>query len=240
MPGSRSDWPATPDFHPEFGRLCPSPRRRRGIRLGMVSAVAILVIGATMGLAVAHWPDSAKGDSAKMDLAGQPKEPLPGASAISISSVQRSAPAATSGTSPVARAQESCEPGLISALAAVFLDPSCGSSKLHARHGARATNRVATVIIGRVETPPTPPAATVAVTATEPSKDTASAAQKSIASATPIGERPAQRAKTAKVPSGGSAYASDPRFGHGPYETYGTYRYVAPQSSFDGRFGRSW
>ena len=55
MSGSRSDWPR--DFHPEFGLLCPSPRRRRGIRLALVSAVATMAIGATMGLAVAHWPD---------------------------------------------------------------------------------------------------------------------------------------------------------------------------------------
>ena len=33
-------WPSTPDFHPEFGLLCSSPRRRRSMRLAMASAAA--------------------------------------------------------------------------------------------------------------------------------------------------------------------------------------------------------
>ena len=99
MPSSRAGWSRTPDFHPEFGRLCPSPRRRRGMRLAMVSVVAALAIGATMGLAVAHWRDSA----------ALPKHSLSGASDISTSAAESSVVAVNAGVSPVARAQESCE-----------------------------------------------------------------------------------------------------------------------------------
>jgi hypothetical protein len=195
----------------------------------MVSAVAILAIGATMGLAVAHWPAGPK--SANLDLTSLPKDPIAGVPDLSISSVQRSAPA-TASASPVARAQESCEAGLINALAEVFLDSTCGSNKVHARHGARATNRVATVIIGRTDAPPVS-AAAVAVTATEPS---ASGAEKSIASTIPTVERRAPRPKKV-VTSGGSAYASVPRSERDSSESY---RFVAPQYRFDGRFGRPW
>ena len=57
MSQPRSDWPAT-DFHPEFGFLCPSPRRRRSIRRAVVCIMAGMAIGATVQLAVAHWRDS--------------------------------------------------------------------------------------------------------------------------------------------------------------------------------------
>src|ERR1700732_808467 len=50
-----TDWPSAPDFHPEFGFLCPSPRRRRSVRLAVASVITGMAIGATIELAVAHW-----------------------------------------------------------------------------------------------------------------------------------------------------------------------------------------
>jgi hypothetical protein len=39
-------------------------------------------------------------------------------------------------------------------LAAAFLNPRCRLGTVHARHGARTAYRVATVIVGRTDTPP--------------------------------------------------------------------------------------
>src|SRR5258708_26382696 len=136
MSRSRSDWPAAPDFHPEFGLLCPSPRRRRSLRLVVLSVVSTMAIGATMGLAVAHWHD---GEGLASTV--QPMEGLAGALEIPAGAAQRSATAADVDALPAADAHESCKAG-VSDLAAFFLNPTCGSSRLHARHGARAGNRV--------------------------------------------------------------------------------------------------
>jgi hypothetical protein len=53
-----TDWPSAPDFHPEFGFLCPSPRRRRSVRLAVASVITGMAIGATIepcGGALARW-----------------------------------------------------------------------------------------------------------------------------------------------------------------------------------------
>jgi hypothetical protein len=224
MPSSHPGWSPPPDFHPEFGRLCPSARQRRGMRLAVVSIVATLAIGASMG------------------VAALPKEPIAGVRDLSASSVQRSV-SATDVVSPVTRAQESCETGVIQALAAIFLDSTCGPAKVHARHGGHVPNRVATVIIGRTDAsaaPLTSPA-TAAAVAIEPSQAAASGVEKSTASMTPPLEQRASRPKKAKTNSGApNPYASIPRSGRDSYEAYDRSRYVAPQSGFDGRFGRTW
>jgi uncharacterized low-complexity protein len=136
MSNSRSGWPLAPDFHPEFGLLCPSRRRRRALRLGTIAVLATLAIGATMGLAVAHRTD-AKGLAA----ASLTVEEQPPARSFDIS--------ANSGE--LTRTQASCQAGTSEDLAALFLNPSCGARKPHAKHGARETNRVATVILGRMD-----------------------------------------------------------------------------------------
>ena len=64
---------AVPDYHPEFGLLCPSPRRRRGMRLAALCAVTAMAIGATMGLAVARWPASGDGLAAASEPANHPR-----------------------------------------------------------------------------------------------------------------------------------------------------------------------
>ena len=139
---SGSGWPVMPDFHPEFGLLCPSPRRRRGMRHAMVSIVTTMAIGASMGLAVAYWSDS-QGVAAT----AQPMDEQP----FDIPASARSVSGAGVDASPVKRVQESCKAGASKDPAALFLNRSCRARKLHARHDARATNRVAAVILGRME-----------------------------------------------------------------------------------------
>ena len=135
MSNSRSGWPLAPDFHPEFGLLCPSPRRRRALRLATVAVLAALGVGATMGLAVAHRTDG---------------EGL----AAALLTVQEQLPArpfdSSANPGEVTRAQASCQ-GAREDMAALFLNPSCGAHKPHARHGARESNRIATVIVGRMD-----------------------------------------------------------------------------------------
>jgi hypothetical protein len=136
VPSSRSGWPAAPDFHPEFGLLCPSPRRRRAIRLAMVAVLALSAIAATMGLAVAHRTDAEGLAAASLTVEEQlPARPFD----ISANSPQ------------LRRAQASCQAGTSEDMAALFLNPSCGARKPHARHGARETSRVATFILGRTD-----------------------------------------------------------------------------------------
>jgi hypothetical protein len=136
LSNSRSGWPAAPDFHPEFGLLCPSPRRRRVLRLGTAAVLATLAIGATMGFAVEHRTDAAGLVAASQPVEEQlPSRPLD----IYANSAQAT------------RAPASCQAGTSEDMAALFLNPSCGARKPHARHGARASNRVATVILGRMD-----------------------------------------------------------------------------------------
>jgi hypothetical protein len=136
MSNSRSGWPLAPDFHPEFGLLCPSPRRRRALRLATVAVLAVLGVGATMGLAIAHRTDG---------------EEL----AAALLTVQEQLPArpfdSSANAGEVTRAPASCQAGTSEDMAALFLNPSCGARKPHARHGARETNRIATVIVGRMD-----------------------------------------------------------------------------------------
>jgi hypothetical protein len=203
--------------------------RRRGLRIALVAMVATMAIGATMGLAVAHWPD---GEAPA--FTGQPSDEQA---------------LGRTDDSPVARAQESCKAGATQDLAAFFLSSTCGSGRPHARHGAHAGNRVATVILGRVDAAPAEPEPR-AVVAIEPSQITAGAdagtAGKSMNAMTPAPARPALPSKKAKavsrtVPGAPialsaplassrqndtvnaatvNAYAATPRFGRDAFDTY--------------------
>jgi hypothetical protein len=233
MPRSRSDWPAISGFHPEFGLLCPSPRRRRCIRLVMLSVATTLAIGATMGLAIAHRTDG-EGPASMV----QPMDERP--------------PAGVSTTADGVR--ESCKADVATDLASFFLGSACAPNKPHARHGARATNRVATVILGRVDAPAATaaPSAAVAAPASDPSQPGAGKAEKS-ANVTAAVERTAQPKKPkakasgpiALTPAGGmlgastpNAYASAPKFGREAYDPYhDTFRSNPRQSGFDAPFG---
>jgi len=168
-----SDWFATPDFHPEFGFLCPSPRRRRRMRLAMTLMMAGAGIGGTIELAVAHWRDS---DAVAQSLIADPIDEKPLAedtaarepSGIAVVSVRPSASAAAAEVWTVLPPHGSCKNAVARDLAASFLNSICRPGKVHARHAERTPYRIATIIIGRVASPPAPVHATpYAVTAKE-------------------------------------------------------------------------
>jgi len=254
MSRSHSDWPAVPDFHPEFGLLCPSPRRRRSLRLVVLSVVTTMAIGATMGLAVAHWPD---GEGLASTV--QPMEGPAGKLGIPASATQRSEIAAGVDALPAANAHESCKAGA-GDLATFFLNPTCGSSKLHARHGGRAGNRVATVVIGRTDAAPATqtPVAAAAIEPSQAIKSASVAGGATEKSATPAMAQPPKKPKTISPPRLGApialtppgsglgrqnavadANASPPRFGRDSFDTHGdTSRVTTLQSGFDASFGR--
>jgi hypothetical protein len=256
MSSSRSDWRAVPDFHPEFGFLCPSPRRRRAIRLAVLSIATTVAIGATMGLAVAHWSDGGGQAFQTMD-----RQPPAGVLAHPANSTTRSLPATDVDASPVTPApvtpapvtlgQESCNAGAID-LGAFFFNPTCGSHRFHARHGARAANRVATVILGRVDAAPDPTGAAptrLAQGATEPSQVadkstnplTPPPKKRKALSGAPINPPPHELSRQNDLLNGGmvSAYASTPKFGREPADPYrAKSRSTALQSSLDAPFGR--
>jgi hypothetical protein len=241
MPRSRSDWPAAPDFHPEFGFLCLSPRRRRVLRLVMLSVATAVAIGATMRLAGAHWPD-------REAATAQPTD-APLAAAVSATGMDAS------------RLHESCKPDGVRDLVALFFNSACGSGKLHARHGGRAPNRVATVIIGRTDAASTAATtqAPAAATGIETSHGDGAGAEKSAALTTAAVERttPPKKPKlNAKVPialtaqarelsrqntvgDAAMAYAATPKIRRESFNPYGdTFRSSTPQSGFDAPFGR--
>jgi hypothetical protein len=233
MSSSRSDGSAAPDFHPEFGFLCPSARKRRGVRLATAIVVTALAIGATMGLAVAYHPDVTR----PATMAPPIDEPPPAEAAV---------PAADA-----TRAHESCKGDAAQDLAAFFLSPACRSNKPHARHGARAANHVATVIIGRTEALPTPAAATPApVAGSGPPQAGGGNAEKQAnvaaleRTAPPKKLKPkttASMALAAPAPAVDatmtSAYASAPR----SFAPYGDpFRSIAPPGGLVASPGRSW
>jgi hypothetical protein len=217
-----------PDYHPEFGLLCPSPRRRRGMRLAALCAVTAMAIGATMGLAVARWPATGDGLAA----ASEPENSSPLARV-----------SASGGVTPPAH--KSCKPEKVDSfpdLLALFLAPDCGPGN-HVRRGAREANRVANVVIGRTDAVPTPPAETAA----EPVEVKATDAEKTSNSAAAAVE-PTKSPKKPKLkprdPGRQNAtldpYAG-PRFGQEPYDPYrNPYRATGPQSGFAPAFGRAW
>src|SRR5258708_7813445 len=135
MPSSRSDRPVAPDFHPEFGFFCPSPRRRRGVRLVVLAMMTSMAIGATMGLAVAHRTD---GQGAVAIAKPNDAQPLAG-----VPTPRNDTPGL-----------HDCKADSLLDLVALFLRSACDSNNLHARHGGRAANRGATVIIGRTDVAP--------------------------------------------------------------------------------------
>ena len=214
MSSSWANGSAAPDFHPEFGCLCPSARKRRGVRLATAIVVTTLAIGVTMGFAVAYHPDVTR----PATMAPPIDEPPPAESAV---------PAADA-----TRAHESCKGDAAQDPAAFFLNPACRSNKPHARHGARAANHVATVIIGRTEALPTPGAATPAnVAALERTAPPKKLKPKTTASMPLAAPAPAVDAAMT------SAYASAPR----SYQPYGDpFRSIAPPGGLAASPGRSW
>jgi hypothetical protein len=105
------------------------------MRLAMVAVLAALATGATMGLAVAH-----RTDGEGLAVSSQPMDERPPARPLDIAA-----------NSPQPARAQACQAGTSGDMAALFLNPSCGARKPHARRGAQRTNRVATVILRRVD-----------------------------------------------------------------------------------------
>jgi hypothetical protein len=229
MSSFRSEWAARPDFHPEFGYLCPSLRRRRRLRVVLVTAATVLAVGATMAFAAAH-----RGDA---DGLARTVQPDTGADATPI-------PASTPATSTPADAAASPAPLPDTCKAAASGDPAgsflglhCRSGKpQHVRHGARAAYRVAVVILGRKDAPPAPVEATTVTAA----GDEPTGAEKPVAAlspaphATPHPKKPKADVTFARElgpqNAGADAYADDPY--------YDRYRSGSLQRGFGGLFGR--
>jgi hypothetical protein len=255
MSTSRSEWPSAPDFHPEFGLLCPSARKRRGIRLVTASLIAGMAIGATIELAVAHWRDS---DVAQSRAANSiDEEPSTQGTAIQpvldipVASAPPPASTADTGELTVIRSQVLCKDIGATGLAAEFLNPTCGSVKPHARHSARTTNRVATVIIGHAGAPapaaaePTPGAVAVGA-AGKALIPTTQAVERPVpppkkpkaAPSAPIALAPPTRV-VAQQDAGSMAYAAAPRLG-GYYDRTGDLFRAAVPPTPGGPFGGIW
>jgi len=230
MSSSRSDGSAAPDFHPEFGFLCPSARKRRALRLAAALLATTLAIGATMGLALEHRTEEV-GPAATAPAAEQP---LPQAS-----------PAADP-----ASVHATCKGDLDQGLASLFLNINspCGSSKPHAKHGARMANRVATVIIGRTEALPTPsatpadePSQVDGGKAEGPASETAAAPERAAAPKKPKTKTTAMALASPAVGAAVSAYAAVPRSRLQYYQPYGDpFRSIASQGGFAPASSRSW
>jgi hypothetical protein len=256
-----SDSPCAPDFHPEFGLLCPSPRRRRSIRLAVASVIAGMAIGATIELAVAHWRD---GDFAQSPVATSvDEEPSAEGRAIQavpdipVASARPSTSAAGAYDLTATRSQAFCKDTGAKDLAAEFLNPACGSVKPHARHSAQTTSRVATVIVGRVESSSAPAAAEpmpVTVAAGESSHTVVSAGKTVIPTAQPVKRQvPPKKPKAAPIELASPtreptqqdvdslAFAVAPRSGSGYYDRLGDiFRGAAMPPSSGGPFGGIW
>jgi hypothetical protein len=256
MSTHRSDWPSTPDSHPEFGRLCPSPSRRRSMRLAIVCVLAGMAIGATMGLAFAHWRDN---DVVPSPAAGSiDEEPLAegvAVPAVRDISVVSARPSTSADELTAARPQGFCKDTGGKDLATAFLNPTCDSAKPHARHPARTTYRVATVTVGRTESPSAAEPMPVTAAAIEPSHAAVGAAGRPLIPTTQPIERPAPPKKPKTAPSapialtpparepsqqdaGINAYAAMPWPGRDYFQRPGgTTRAAVLQPSLGGPFG---
>jgi hypothetical protein len=256
MSTPRSDWPSTPDFHPEFGLLFPSPRGRRSIRLVLVSVMVGMAIGAAMELSVAHWGDSDAAPSPEARAIDQ--ESLAEGPAVQVVldiPVVSTRPSKSNADElTFTRPQGFCKDTGAKGLAMAFLNPTCGSPKSHARHSERTTSRVATVIVGRTELPPAPAEPMqVNVAAIETSHAAVGAAGKAVIPTTQPVERPAPPKKPRAAPIaltppnreptqqdvGSMAFAAVPR-GSGYFDRPGDIFRAATLPSSGGPFGGIW
>jgi hypothetical protein len=249
----RSDWPAAPNFHPEFGFLCPSPQARRRMRLALVGAMTGMVIGAAMELAVAHRNDADAGVSIPEadSIDAQPPTSMTafpevtGVPKVSARALER---AGNTVEAAVASPPGGCRDAAAKDAAASFIGPTCRSRKPHVRHAARTGNRVATVIVGSVGAPVAPieaePVPTT-VAALEPTQASVGATAKSIQTAqltvgraTPAPKkRRAPGVRLAHLDSAGiDAYAAAPWSGRVDRSRHAAHA-AAPQFNYAGPFG---
>lgn len=142
-------WRPQPDFHPEFGYLCPAPRMRRSIRRSMACMMIGMMIGVIGAVAITHraardGEDGGRASAAPIDTAQAPLIESPVAGVSPGRSTDRPAAAAPQAKGP-------CEDPV-----AAFLNQACSSAKSRARHAARTKNHLATVTSGTVSASPRP------------------------------------------------------------------------------------
>jgi hypothetical protein len=127
-----SEWP---EFHPEFGLLCPSNRQRRFVRLATIFVMSIIVIGASRGLAAAH-----RADPDEMFVAMLPHDDdLP---------VEMAALEPTGSDEIPAPPRDPCKGLGPDDLAGYLLNPGC---KIQGRHGQHKSSRLTVITAGRIE-----------------------------------------------------------------------------------------
>jgi hypothetical protein len=158
-----------PNFHPEFGYLCPSARLRRKVRGAVVTLAAGTLIAGSVGLALlAQLSPRPPDDGGRQEtaLSAMPlPPPIEKAADLKTPDIKATgqadegipaiamARAVASERAAAARAQASCDD-----LSGSFLAPQCQlgrTGKSHASRTARAAheagNRAATVSIGRAD-----------------------------------------------------------------------------------------
>jgi hypothetical protein len=139
-----AEWP---EFHPEFGLLCPSARQRRFARVATVFFITIMVVGASRVLAAAHRPSPEDTYLAMLLKDEAPVDPP-----IQVALLSEDTDEAT--PAPPADPCKSLSPD---DLAGYFLNPGC---KIQGRRGQHHINNVsrgvATFVFARVEPPPAP------------------------------------------------------------------------------------
>jgi hypothetical protein len=164
--------------------------------------MAGMAIGATMELAIAHWRGG-EAASASARSFDEERLTLPGDAAfppidIPVVPIRSSASTAGADELAAARPQGVCTDPSVKDMAATFLNPNCGSGKSHVRHVARATYRVATVVVGRTDVTAAE-TAPVAVAAIEPLHAPAGVTLKVVPSTNQPIERPAAPPKKVKI-----------------------------------------
>jgi hypothetical protein len=219
---SRGHGPLAPDFHPEFGLLCPSARLRRILRRVLACAAAAAAVGATMVWGVPQVP-AARTSGATALAAAMPEQvaaEAPATPARIVRPVALTRPAAHADASSGARMRADC-----TNLATWFLEPACRAGKLHSRHGMRGKNRVATYVFSHTGTSPEPQSAQPSLAAApgERSRPAAVAASTTPAATSssehpsaPVKKKATPNAPTAQIapkPESGAvrAYAAVPR-----------------------------
>jgi hypothetical protein len=142
MPRWYSSFPTQPNFHPEFGYLCPPGLVRRKIRRVAVTALAGIAIAGSTMLALALVPRPAV-EEAHHDVTALPAAfrslPSDEATRVALPSLL-----AATGFSGPPRPQAAC-----GALSNSFLHPECRAGRTGKAHVAHSARRLAAGTIGR-------------------------------------------------------------------------------------------
>jgi hypothetical protein len=224
----------------------------------MACIMAGMAIGATMELAIAHWRDadrtipSAKSidDERPAEAAAVPVALDIPAASKPVVSTRPYASTAGANEPDVARQQGICTDPSVRDMATAFLNPNCGSNKPHARHIARTTYRVATVVIGHTDATAAE-TAPVAMAAIEPLHAPASVMLRMVPAPTQPAERAAPPKKVKVVASAPIALTLPTReptqqdagfnaFAGTPWPGRSDTSRAADLQSLGGPFGRIW